>query len=88
MAKRLVFFDYGITAGAIVLGSFLYAVAFVGSFAVPSRLAGTLGTSIPVAIAIDSALLTHCAVQHSVMARPWFKERLTQIVPWTTERST
>ena len=88
MAKRVVFFLYGITAYSIFLASFLYAVAFVGGFLVPTRLDGPLVTSIPVALAIDCALLTLFAVQHSVMARPWFKERWTQIVPWTIERST
>lgn len=88
MAKRLVFFAYGITAYAIFIHTFLYAVAFVGGFLVPSRLDGPLGTSIPIALGIDCALLTLFAVQHSVMARPWFKERWTQIVPWTIERST
>jgi len=88
MAKRLVFFLYGITAYSTFVVTFLYAVAFVGGFLVPRRLDGPLGTSLPAALAIDCALLTLFAVQHSVMARPWFKERWTQIVPWTIERST
>ena len=88
MLKRLLFFVYGVASYLTFLFTFLYAIAFVGGFAVPSRLDGPLQTSLPEALAIDCALLTIFAVQHSVMARKWFKERWTQIVPWAIERST
>ena len=83
MPKRLLFFAYGVASYLIFLATFLYAIAFVGGFAVPRRLDGPLETSLPTALAINCALLTIFAVQHSVMARRWFKERWTQIVPWT-----
>jgi protein-S-isoprenylcysteine O-methyltransferase Ste14 len=86
--KRLLFFVYGVTAYVIFLATFLYAVAFVGGFVVPTRLDGPLQGSLTGALAVNAALLTVFAVQHSVMARRWFKERWTQIVPWTIERST
>ena len=85
MLKRLLFFAYGLTSYLIFLFTFLYAIAFVGGFAVPSRLDGPLRTSLSEALAIDCVLLTIFAVQHSVMARKWFKERWTQIVPWAIE---
>ncbi len=88
MLKRLLFFVYGVASYLIFLMTFLYAIAFVGGFAVPRRLDGPLDTSIGLALAIDCALLTVFAVQHSVMARRWFKERWIQIVPWAIERST
>lgn len=88
MVKRLLFFAYGLLAYLVFLGTFLYAIAFVGGFAVPTRLDGELETSLPMALAINAGLLTIFAVQHSVMARRWFKERWTQIVPWAIERST
>jgi protein-S-isoprenylcysteine O-methyltransferase Ste14 len=88
MLKRLVFFVYGLTSYAIFLGTFLYAIAFVGGFGVPARLDGPLKGSLSTALAVDCALLMVFAVQHSVMARPWFKERWTKIVAPAVERST
>ena len=81
VSKRLLFFAYGVAAYLGFLATFLYAIAFVGGFAVPSALDGPLQTTLPAALAIDCLLLTVFAVQHSVMARRWFKERWTQIVP-------
>jgi protein-S-isoprenylcysteine O-methyltransferase Ste14 len=86
--KRLLFFTYGLAAYLLFLVTFLYAIAFVGGFIVPTRLDGPQQTSLPAAIAVNCALLTLFAVQHSVMARPWFKERWTLVIPWSIERST
>src|SRR6267378_2618008 len=88
MLKRLTFFAYGLAAYVVFLVTFLYAIAFVGGFGVPTRLDGAAQPSLALALAVDAALLTIFAVQHSVMARRWFKEWWTQIVPWTIERST
>jgi len=88
MLKRLLFFAYGSFSYLIFLATFLYAIAFVGGFVVPTQLDGPSQGPITTALAIDAALLMVFAVQHSVMARRWFKERWTQIVPWAIERAT
>ena len=88
MLKRLLFFAYGLMAYLICLLTLSYAAAFVGGFVVPRRLDGPLQTSLSDAVLVDLALLTVFALQHSVMARRWFKQWWTQIVPWTIERST
>ena len=88
MLKRLAFFAYGGFAYLVFLGTFLYAIAFVGGFGVPTRLDGEPTAPLPVSLAIDLGLLTLFAVQHSVMARRWFKERWTTIVSPAIERST
>ncbi len=88
MLKRLLFFAYGVASYLIFLATFTYAIAFVGGFLVPTRLDGPSTGSLAEALAIDVLLLAVFAVQHSVMARRWFKERWTEIIPWTIERST
>lgn len=88
MAARILFFVYGCAAYLLFLATFLYAIAFIGGFAVPVKLDGPATTPFMTALLIDAALLGVFAVQHSVMARPWFKRRWTQIVPWSIERST
>ncbi len=88
MLKRVLFFAYGFVSYAIFLATFLYAIAFVGGFLVPTRLDGPPSGPLGLSIAFDAGLLTLFAVQHSVMARRWFKERWTRIVPQELERST
>ena len=88
MFKRIAFFVYGSLSYIIFLGTFLYAVGFIGNFGVPRTLDGNLRGPLGVALAIDVGLLTLFAAQHSIMARKWFKEWWTRVVPEPLERST
>jgi protein-S-isoprenylcysteine O-methyltransferase Ste14 len=88
MFKRLSIFLYGVTSYAIFFGTFLYAVGFIGNFAVPRTLDGTPTMGLMAALLIDLGLLGLFAVQHSVMARPVFKRWFTKWVPESAERST
>ncbi len=88
MLKRVAFFVYGVLCYTIFLATFLYAIGFIGGFGVPKTLDSRVADPLAVSIAIDAGLLAVFAVQHSIMARRWFKERWTRIVPQTIERST
>jgi protein-S-isoprenylcysteine O-methyltransferase Ste14 len=88
MHKHLLFMLYAAVSYVIFLATFLYAIGFVGGFIVPTQLDAPSRDPLLLAIGIDAGLLTVFALQHSIMARKWFKERWTQIVPWAIERST
>ena len=87
MFKRLSIFLYGVVSYAIFFGTFLYALGFVGNFAVPRTLDGVPTASFTVALLTTSAFRP-VRVQHSVMARPAFKRWFTRLVPESAERST
>src|SRR5258705_4861878 len=86
--SRMIAFAYGVASYMIFLITFLYAIGFVGAFVVPKSLDSPPTDPWLASLLIDMGLLSLFAVQHSVMARPWFKRLLTRALPQPVERST
>lgn len=93
MARRILVLSYGTVAYALFLVVFLAAIAFVAGMGLPG-VAGLDGIddgvpgSAPLAVLVNVGLLTLFALQHSGMARPWFKRRWTRVIDPSIERST
>jgi protein-S-isoprenylcysteine O-methyltransferase Ste14 len=86
--SRILTLAYGVVIYLIFFGTYLYAIGFLGNVVVPKSLDSGPIDPLPTALAIDLALLSLFAIQHSVMARPGFKRLLTRVIPVSVERST
>jgi len=85
---RTIAFLYGIVAYVVFFVTFLYAIAFVEGLLAPKTIdSGTAGPAVQ-ALIVNLVLLSIFAIQHSVMARPEFKQWWTKFVPKSVERTT
>jgi methanethiol S-methyltransferase len=88
MFARLLILFYAIVSYAVFLVSFLYGLGFVGNYLVPKSIDVGGRTNLSEAIVVDLLLVGLFAIQHSMMARPAFKQWWANILPVACQRST
>src|SRR5262245_54862899 len=86
--KRILVFAYGLINYLVFVGVFLYLAAFLGNFFELKTIDSDPGVPLWQALLTNILLVGVFGVQHSVMARPAFKEWWTKFVPTPIERST
>jgi len=79
---------YGVVSYFIFLAVFVYFVAFVGDIFVPITISSEVSEYADNALMVNIGLMLMWGIQHSVMARGWFKEMIASMVPHQVERST
>lgn len=81
-------FVYGVVAYVLANVTIFYAVGFLANTIVPKSIDSSITHTIGDPYIVNLALLGVFGIQHSLMARPWFKEKWTRVVPPLLERST
>ena len=88
MIGRITTLLYGVACYLVFFATFLYAIAFLGDFGVRRTIDSGVEGGLGQALAVNAGLLAVFALQHSIMARSWFKRAWTRLVPPAAERST
>jgi len=86
--KRIAVFVYGAVCYVVFFATFLYAIGFLGNWIVPKSIDSGPQVPFTEALLVNAGLLGLFGVQHSVMARQWFKRGIKKVIPEAAERST
>src|SRR5262245_10758523 len=86
--RRIAFFAYACGCYLLFLATYVYLAGFVGNFFVPKTIDSGPAVPLIFAAAVNLGLIAVFGLQHSVMARPAFKDRWTKWVPHSIERAT
>jgi protein-S-isoprenylcysteine O-methyltransferase Ste14 len=88
MISKFLTLSYGVIAYLVFFAVFNYTILFIGNILVTPSLDTVGPVNLPQALMIDLGLFAVFALQHSIMARPAFKNWWTKIIPVAAERST
>ncbi len=88
--RRILALGYALVAYLIFFATFLWLIAFMADVAIfPTTVNDAVnGAPLSQTLVIDLALIAMFGIQHSVMARPGFKQRWTRVIHPSVERST
>lgn len=87
--SRLLGFSYALIAYAMFNVWFLYSLGFLNEWLVPKHInSGAEPNNLLLASLANLGLISLFGVQHTIMARPWFKKWLAKFLPPELERST
>jgi len=85
--RRAAVLAFGVISYAVFFATFLYLVGFLGNGVVPKSIDSGAAGPVGPALQVNTLLLLVFGLQHSVMARPAFKDWWTRFVPQPIERS-
>jgi len=85
---RFLGFIYGVIAYAGFMAWMVYMIGFLGHFPVPRSVDSEPSGSLAWALVANFLIILVFAVQHTIMARPVFKQWIARFIPKALERST
>lgn len=86
--SRVLGLAYALIAYVGFMGWMVYMIGFLGHFPVPKSVNSGQSGSMWEAVLVNSLMVALFAVQHTIMARPKFKQWVMRIIPNHLERST